>query len=239
MPLTRDQLCELKSAADVIIKQLFKDETFLKTITDSVSNEIMKNLKQQLSSFEKKVETLEADINVLTEANKKVVKNLNDKIDLLNAKTSDCTGLSYNPLQIISEITEIKQRENNLLVFGILESALDSDAVKDVIRTVVPDFEMTGSKTYRLAQLNYVRNNNNRLQELVTCPAETRCVVQHNDDPIVPIDLQHPGLTVQLSISTGNVKNFVSSVKRYILLTFLIELCAVFVTDFQRNFQFT
>ncbi|KAG5896604.1 hypothetical protein JTB14_024413 [Gonioctena quinquepunctata] len=145
MPLTRDQLCELKSAADVIIKQLFKDETFLKTITDSVSNEIMENLKQRLSSFEKKVETLEADINVLTEANKKVVKNLNDKIDLLNAKTSDCTGLSYNSLQIISEITEIKQRENNLLVFGILESALDSDAVKDVIRTVVPDFEMTGS----------------------------------------------------------------------------------------------
>ncbi|KAG5883211.1 hypothetical protein JTB14_032867 [Gonioctena quinquepunctata] len=136
----------------------------------------MKNLKQQLSSFEKKVETLEADINVLTEANKK---------------------------------------KSNNVVFGILESALDSDAVKDVIRTVVPDFEMTGSKTYRLAQRNYVRNNNNRLLDLVICPAETRCVVQHNDDPIVPIDLHHPGLTVQLSISTGNVKNFVSSVKRF------------------------
>ncbi|KAG5899398.1 hypothetical protein JTB14_020220 [Gonioctena quinquepunctata] len=194
MPLTRDQLCELKSAADVIIKQLFKDETFLKTITDSVSNEIMKNLKQQLSSFEKKVETLEADINVLTEANKKVVKNLNDKIDLLNAKTSDCTGLSYNPLQIISEITEIKQRENNLLVFGILESALDSDAVKDVIRTVVPDFEMTGSKTYRLGKPSQEKNrpiriimpNNNHHSLLIKNNRKIQAVDQFKDIYIKP-----------------------------------------------------
>lgn len=153
MPLTREQLSELKNAADVVVKQLFREPGFLKTITEIISNEIVKNLKQQLASYEKKVDKLESHVRDLKESHKNDLKNLNDKVDLLNAKCGDSTVASQSPMQIISEIAEIKQRENNLLLFGIPEDADDQEAVvEDVLRIVVPGFDISGSKMHRLGR---------------------------------------------------------------------------------------
>lgn len=159
MPLTREQISELKAAADAVIKQLFSEPNFLKTITERVSNEIVKNLKQQLTSYEKKVDKLESHVRDMKEAHKNDLMNLNDKIDLLHSRMSDSTVASQNPMQIISKIEEIKHRENNLLVFGIPEDTVDQGiAVEDVIRTIVPSFNIAGSRMHRLGRPSSGKN---------------------------------------------------------------------------------
>ncbi|KAG5873685.1 hypothetical protein JTB14_026578 [Gonioctena quinquepunctata] len=89
MPQTREQIGELKNSAGIVIKQLFKEPYFIKQITDSVSNEIAKSVKQQLATFEKKVDELKSNIHDVKKEHEKVVKTLNDKIDLLSAKIND------------------------------------------------------------------------------------------------------------------------------------------------------
>ncbi|KAG5888126.1 hypothetical protein JTB14_019897 [Gonioctena quinquepunctata] len=153
MPQTREQINELKNSAKIVIKQLFKEPYFIEQITDSMSNEIAKSVKQQLDTFEKKVDELKSNIHDVEIEHGKVVKKLNDKIDLLSAKVNDSSVAFQNPIQIISEITEIKQQENNIIMFGIPEDDTDQDAiVKDVVKIIIPDFEMTGSKIHRLGK---------------------------------------------------------------------------------------
>ncbi|KAG5867208.1 hypothetical protein JTB14_012514 [Gonioctena quinquepunctata] len=153
MPQTREQISELKNSAGIVIKQLFKEPYFIKQITDSVSNEIAKSVKQQLATFEKKVDELKSNIHDVKKEHEKVVKKLNDKIDSLSAKINDSSVAFQNLMQIISEITEIKQRENNMIMFGIPEDNTDQEAiVKDVVKIIIPDFEMTGSKIHRLGK---------------------------------------------------------------------------------------
>ncbi|KAG5883634.1 hypothetical protein JTB14_025137 [Gonioctena quinquepunctata] len=89
MPQTREQISELKNIAEIVIKQLFKEPYFIKQITDSVSNEIAKSVKQQLATFEKKVDELKSNIQDVKKEHEKAVKKLNDKIDLLSAKVND------------------------------------------------------------------------------------------------------------------------------------------------------
>ncbi|KAG5884363.1 hypothetical protein JTB14_003311 [Gonioctena quinquepunctata] len=81
MPQTREQISESKNIAEIVIKQLFKEPYFIKQITDSVSNEIAKSVKQQLATFEKKVDELKSNIQDVKKEHEKVVKKLNDKIE--------------------------------------------------------------------------------------------------------------------------------------------------------------
>ncbi|KAG5892319.1 hypothetical protein JTB14_012159 [Gonioctena quinquepunctata] len=141
MPQTREQISELKNIAEIVIKQLFKEPYFIKQITDSVSNEIAKSVKQQLATFEKKVDELKSNIHDVKKEHKKVVKKLNDEIDLLSAKVNDS------------------------------------------------------------------------LLDLVICSTESTCVVENNEDPLVPIDPHHPGLLIQLPNDSVSYKKFPTIIK--------------------------
>ncbi|KAG5874504.1 hypothetical protein JTB14_025782 [Gonioctena quinquepunctata] len=57
-------------------------------------------------------------------------------------------------------------------------------------------------------QWNSIKNINDRLLDLVLCSTEATCVVQNNEDPLVPIDPHHPELLIQVSNDSVSYKKF-------------------------------
>ncbi|CAG9825761.1 unnamed protein product [Phaedon cochleariae] len=153
MPLTRDQLNEVRNAADVSIKQLCQDQAFIKTLVDSVSTGVANLLSEKLDLFKKEVDDLKADMVNMERKHKEEIQKLNNK--LLNVSSpSDGDSRDHessHALEIISEIHEIKKRESNILIFGIPENCTNlPETVNGIIRTIVPAYNDTGSKILRL-----------------------------------------------------------------------------------------
>ncbi|KAG5871312.1 hypothetical protein JTB14_015911 [Gonioctena quinquepunctata] len=115
--ITRELLNEVRAAADVAIKQLCQQESFIKSLVDSISNGIKKILTKKFGILEAEMVKLRTDVQVIEDDHKKDVKTITDKIDTLGKKVMEFPGNSRNTIDIMKEINDMRQRENNVLFF--------------------------------------------------------------------------------------------------------------------------
>lgn len=159
MPLTRDQLNEVTSVANVAIKQLCTDDNFIKTLADTVAKTVINNLTAKLVSFETELNGLKTEINEL-----KIL--IADK-DRKHKEEMDSLKQEINIQQIVAEVNEIKYRENNCLIFGIPENTPNlSNTTMEIIKKVIPDVnenQITFSRVGKSVPLN----NKNRPVKVV------------------------------------------------------------------------
>lgn len=153
MPLTREQLSEVKNATDVMVKTICGDKAFIKRLVDSVSSGILEILGEKLGVLEKKVDTLNNDMRHMRLSHEKEIKTLNDKIEQLEQMTLNSPRDSTHTIQILEEIGEIKRRENNVVIFGVPEDEDDPVViVRDIITNIIPNVNMNNPQVHRLGK---------------------------------------------------------------------------------------
>ncbi|KAG5895099.1 hypothetical protein JTB14_036374 [Gonioctena quinquepunctata] len=153
--ITRDLLNEVRAAADVAIKQLCQQESFIKSLVDSVSDGIEKILTKKFGILEAEMVKLKTDVQVIKDDHKKHVKTLTDKIDTLGKKVTEFPENSQNTIDIMKEINDMRQRENNVLFFGIPEDVSNlENFVRNVVSVIIPDFDVKSSQVARLGRFS-------------------------------------------------------------------------------------
>uniref|UniRef100_A0A6P7H147 Uncharacterized protein LOC114344815 n=1 Tax=Diabrotica virgifera virgifera TaxID=50390 RepID=A0A6P7H147_DIAVI len=109
MPLTREKQLEIRSAADVSIKQLCQDQTFIKSIVDSVSAGIVQILNSKLDVYEKKIDDLKTEITKIKTDHEVEIQTIKASLIDLNKK-----GDSFDMIKITTELNQIKRKENSI-----------------------------------------------------------------------------------------------------------------------------
>ncbi|KAL3266421.1 hypothetical protein HHI36_010597 [Cryptolaemus montrouzieri] len=120
MVLAREQMLGVRNAADVAIKQLWMDETIIKSFVDKVSAGVILSKKLPLND----------EVNDLE---KKLVESDGD---------SQSKGNPHSICDIMSEMNEIKRRENNVLIFGVFEDADAKSVVTGIARKLITYFDI-------------------------------------------------------------------------------------------------
>lgn len=151
MPLTRDQVNEVKNVADVVIKQLCQDKNVIKNLADNVSAVLVTTLNEKLRAFDTEISNLKTEIvdlkNCIIEKDKKYEQELSDLKSKIKENASE-------PLQVISELNEIRRRENNILIFGIPENTVNiKEFVRTLISDILPDANVPDFTVLRLGKL--------------------------------------------------------------------------------------
>lgn len=152
MPLTREQIQEIKNVADVAVKQLWLDNTLIKTITDKVSENILLGLNDKFEQFDKKLDNLQKSLSAVENTYKQEIILLKNKVDALEKKQSDSVSNTPGLFTIMSEMEEIKRRENNVLIFGMAEDVNTKMAVSELIQKVIPNYNTNNIVTSRLGK---------------------------------------------------------------------------------------
>ncbi|KAG5874935.1 hypothetical protein JTB14_034665 [Gonioctena quinquepunctata] len=123
MPLTREQQNEIRNVADVVIKQLCKEQSFVNMLVEKVSTAVVALLNEKLNSLEKTVTDLKTEIVGIKSSHEKKITELEKHINDLGKKD----GISLYPTEIITELNEMRRREKNILIFGIPENEPNLD----------------------------------------------------------------------------------------------------------------
>ncbi|XP_050512849.1 uncharacterized protein LOC126888546 [Diabrotica virgifera virgifera] len=132
MPLTREQQLEIRSAADVSIKQLCQDQTFIKSIVDSVSAGIVQILNSKLDVYEKKIDDLKTEITKIITDHEVEIQTIKASLIDLNKK-----GDSFDMIKITTELNQIKRKESNILIFGVPETEIHLQAYIENMFTAI------------------------------------------------------------------------------------------------------
>ncbi|CAG9825640.1 unnamed protein product [Phaedon cochleariae] len=146
-------MSEVKHAVEVMIKQVCEDQTFIKRLVDSVSSGILNILGEKMGQLEKSVDHIKTEIHSMKASHKEEIKNLNDKIEMLEKKVLDTPRNPLDAIQIMEEINEIKSRENNILIFGIPEDIVEPALpIKELITSIIPDSNINTTTIMRLGK---------------------------------------------------------------------------------------
>ncbi|CAG9820687.1 unnamed protein product [Phaedon cochleariae] len=96
MPSTRDQISEVRSVADVAVKQIWLDDTFVKGIVHKVSSGVLNCLNGRFEQFDTKLDSLQESLTIIKNNYKQEIAVLNNKVNELEKELGDATGNSQD-----------------------------------------------------------------------------------------------------------------------------------------------
>ncbi|KAG5885211.1 hypothetical protein JTB14_012234 [Gonioctena quinquepunctata] len=150
MPLTREQQNEIRNVADVVIKQLCKEQSFVNMLVEKVSAAVVALLNEKLNNLEKTVTDLKTEIVEIKSSHEKKITELEKHINDLGKKD----GIFLHPTEIITELNEMRHREKNILIFGIPENEPNLDNfIQDAFSSVDPMMVMDSLHFSRIGRL--------------------------------------------------------------------------------------
>ncbi|CAG9824526.1 unnamed protein product [Phaedon cochleariae] len=120
MPITRDQVEKINKLVSVNIKQLWKEESFIKSITDKVSKIIMETLNEKLSEYEREILEVKKEVKKLDDDIHEIELNSTVKLDKFESELEKIK----NANKIIEkqyEALDQHSRRNNLRIFNLKE----------------------------------------------------------------------------------------------------------------------
>ncbi|CAH0555120.1 unnamed protein product [Brassicogethes aeneus] len=117
MVLTREQTEEVKNLVDVVLKQLWKDDTYVKNITANVSQSISEAINKKLDNYEKQ-------LTAVIEENKQIKNNIMELKDGHSTEINNLHTLMKENYISIEKFDRMEQeyKKTNLRIFNIPET---------------------------------------------------------------------------------------------------------------------
>lgn len=129
-PVTREITEEIKTIVDVALKEIWKDDKFIKSISDKISSEINSTLNKKLKVIEKDVSAVKSEINTIKKEFIAYKTNCDSKVNELNSKIT-------NYEEKLNKFDDMEQelKKNNLWIFKLQEK--DSEETKTEVITLL------------------------------------------------------------------------------------------------------
>ncbi|CAH0563154.1 unnamed protein product [Brassicogethes aeneus] len=126
MVLTREQREEIKSLFDVVIKQIWNDEGFIKNIVSNVSHQISEAITQKMDEHEKQLTAVIMETNQIKSELKDFKVEYNKRNNLIN-----------NEYVSMDKFDNLEQeiRKNNIRIFNMPENQNENIKI-DVINLI-------------------------------------------------------------------------------------------------------
>lgn len=153
MPITRDQQTEIRAMTEEMVKRICLDDKFLKKIAEKVTSGVLEIIDNKLSQFEKKLDEVKNSICLLDRKYGEEISGLTDQIVEMQKKLVDNEREFPNMAHIVSEVNDMRRRENNVLIFGISEDCTNETVYSlNVCREIIPDLDAAGIEVTRLGR---------------------------------------------------------------------------------------
>lgn len=132
MPITRDQVEEINKQVSANLKQLWKEDSFIKSITDKVSKIIMETLNETLTAYKQEIVEVKKEIKKLQNDIHEMKLNSTVKLDKYEAE-QDKLLRANKTMEKQYDILDQQSRKKNLRFFNMKEEANENTEQKLIV----------------------------------------------------------------------------------------------------------
>ncbi|CAG9825699.1 unnamed protein product [Phaedon cochleariae] len=124
MVITREIADEIKNAVNLALNKCLTDQTFIKTLADSVSKAVTDTVKNKLQQLEQKVTELKNEMNQTKHDNNTQIKTLGGSLKKITGENE----MLRNKLDNMEQ----EMKKNNLRIFNLQENSQENTS-QDII----------------------------------------------------------------------------------------------------------